>query len=120
EPFFEFQWRHPMLQKFSRLEETEYFPDIELGPHVETKEMVIMPGKDRTLNTMIIGSIGTGKTAALGLPMINQDLHHMTRFINSFPHIYQQEDYETEDVRGKHLNGISVIDPSNDLCQKTL
>lgn len=120
EPFFEFQWSGQWLQKFSKLEQREQWPDIELGLNSKTKEMVVMPGRDRTLNTIIIGSIGTGKTAALALPMLNQDLHHMTRFINTYPEIYEREDFDTEEVGGRHLNGISVIDPSNDLCQKTL
>ncbi|MFD1609798.1 type IV secretory system conjugative DNA transfer family protein [Oceanobacillus luteolus] len=93
-------------------------PDVVLGPNSDTKELVYQPGKDRTLNNIIIGSIGTGKTAALVLPLINQDLHWMTRFINHFPNIYQREDFKTEEVQGMYLNGISVIEPSNDLCQK--
>lgn len=93
-------------------------PDIVLGPNSKTKELVIQPGKDRTLNNIIIGSIGTGKTAALVLPIINQDLHWMTRFINHFPDIYKRDDFKTEDVQGMYLNGISIIEPSNDLCQK--
>jgi len=93
-------------------------PDIVLGPNSKTKELVYQPGKDRTLNNVIVGSIGTGKTAALVLPIINQDLHWMTRFINHFPKIYQREDFKSEDIQGMYLNGISIIEPSNDLCQK--
>lgn len=118
--FFEFEWTGKWLQKISKLEQTEIYPDIELGINSKTKEMVTLPGKDRTLNTKIIGSIGTGKTAALGLPIINQDLHHMTRYINDYPKLYQREDFHTEEVGGSYLSGISIIEPSNDLCQKAL
>lgn len=119
EAFFDFKWSGNLLQKFSKLEQqSDVWPDIELGRDIKTGEMVVLPGRDRTLNTTIIGSIGTGKSAALGLPMINQDLHHMTRYINDFPKIYKREDFLSEDVSGRYLSGISIIDPSNDLCQK--
>lgn len=120
EAFFTYKWNGRWLQRFAELEKEEYWPDIELGPDSVTKEMVVMPGKDRTLNTAIIGAIGTGKTSALGLPIINQDLHHMVRYIQEFPDIYQREDFETEDVGGRYMNGISIIEPSNDLCMKAL
>ncbi|MEK5209870.1 type IV secretory system conjugative DNA transfer family protein [Psychrobacillus sp. FSL H8-0510] len=118
--FFEFQWRGKWLQKLSKLEQKEKWPDIELGLSSAHEEMVVLPGRDRTLNTMIVGSIGTGKTAALGLPMINQDLHHMVEYIKNYAEMYEREDFRTEEVGGRFLSGISVIDPSNDLCQKTL
>lgn len=118
EAFGEFEFKNPFLQKWFKSEETEYWPDIALGPDSTTKELLIQPGRDRTLNNIIIGSIGTGKTSTLILPIINQDLHWMSRFINNYPNIYQREDYHTEKVKGMYLNGISVIEPSNDLCQK--
>jgi TraM recognition site of TraD and TraG len=94
-------------------------PDVAIGPNIKTGEMVIQRGKDRTLNNLIIGAIGTGKTSALVLPILNQDLHHMTNMINNFEKYYSREDYHTEDVKGRLLNGISVIEPSKDLCDKT-
>lgn len=116
--FFEFEWKGKYLQAFSNLEETEYYPDVELGRDVNTNEMVVLKGFDRTLNTSITGPIGTGKTAALGLPTLNADLNHMTKFINEFKELYEKENYKSEEVSGHYLSGISVIDPSNDLCKK--
>ncbi len=108
----------PTLKSFFAKQEKEYTPDIPLGISVKTKSMVVQKGKDRTLNSVIIGPIGSGKTSALLLPMINADLHHMTKMINDFPIMYQKENYESEDVAGRYLNGIVIIEPSNDLCQK--
>ncbi|MGG4409391.1 type IV secretory system conjugative DNA transfer family protein [Niallia taxi] len=116
--FYEFEYKNSLLQKWFRKSDTEQWPDVVLGPDSETKELIIQPGRDRTLNNIIIGSIGTGKTAALLLPIINQDLHWMTKFINDYPKISKLENYDSEDVRGKYLNSISIIEPSNDLCQK--
>jgi hypothetical protein len=93
-------------------------PDVALGPNVKTGEMVYQKGKDRTLNNLIIGAIGTGKTSALILPIINQDLHHMANMINNFKEYYNNPNYHSEDVKGRLLNGISVIEPSKDLCDK--
>lgn len=118
EAFEKFEFTNVYLQKWFKMEKTEHWPDVVLGPDSETRELVVQPGRDRTLNNAIIGSIGTGKTAALVLPTINQDLHWMTRFINDYPSIYKREDYHSELVKGMYLNGISVIEPSNDLCQK--
>lgn len=116
--FWEFEYKNVHLQKFFKMSKKELWPDVVLGPDSDTKEMVVQPGKDRTLNNVIIGSIGTGKTAALVLPIINQDLHWMSRYINEYPSLYQREDFHTEDVKGMYLNGVSIIEPSNDLCQK--
>lgn len=118
ERFFEFEFINFHLQKFYTLGNKEHWPDVILGPDSKNKELVVQPGRDRTLNNIIIGSIGTGKTAALVLPILNQDLHWMTKFINDYPQIYKRDDYKTEEVQGMYLNGISVIEPSNDLCQK--
>ncbi|MGF9975499.1 type IV secretory system conjugative DNA transfer family protein [Viridibacillus arvi] len=118
EAFFEFEWKGNWLRKFSEMEGKEVYPDIELGLNTATNEMVVLPGFDRTLNTSIVGPIGTGKTAALGLPMLNQDLHYLTKYINDYPKISKLENYHSEDILGHYLNGISVIEPSNDLCQK--
>jgi hypothetical protein len=118
EAFKEFEFKSSRLQKYFKLEKTEHWPDVVLGPQSDTKELLVQPGRDRTLNNIIIGSIGTGKTAALVLPILNQDLHWMSLFINDYPKIYEREDFDTEEVKGMYLNGISVIEPSNDLCQK--
>lgn len=116
--FENFKWTGRILEAFSSLENNSRLPDIKLGRNSETKEYVVQPGKDRTLNNLIVGPPGTGKTAALALPVLNQDFHHMTRFINQFPKIKDLDDYDSEAVKGTYLNGVSVIEPSNDLCQK--
>jgi hypothetical protein len=115
--FKEYKWNGKWLQKFSKWEQTEKWPDIELGKNAETGEMVIIPGEDRQLGTQIIGSVGTGKTAALGKPIINQDLHHMTDYINDYPVISKMKNFHSKEVKGRYLTGLSIIEPSNDLCQ---
>lgn len=115
--FLTYEWRGKLIQRFSLLEETEYFPHIPLGYDADTNEMVYMYGMDRTLNTGIVGAIGTGKSAALGLPMINTDLDHMVKFIDEYELNLENIDYISPEVSGRYLNGISVIDPSNDLCK---
>ena len=120
EAFFQFEWKGNWIKKFADLEKSVQHPDVELGPSVKTGEVVVLPGFDRTLGTAIIGAIGSGKTAALALPIINQDLTHMTRYINKFPKLIKLENYESKEVSGRELSGISIIEPSNDLCQKVL
>lgn len=120
EAFFQFEWKGKWLQKMSRLEQQDYWPDLELGRSSEDKEVVVLLGRDRTVGTMIVGSPGTGKTAALAEPMIDNDLDHMVKYIEDYPEMYQREDYKSETVSGRYLSGISIIDPSNDLCQNSL
>lgn len=113
-----YEYKNYKLQKWFNNQEEQIYPDVEIGPHIEHKEMVRIKGKDRTLNGIIIGPIGSGKTSSLIIPMINQDLHWMVRFINKFETAYKKNDYDTEEVKGTFLNGVTVIEPSNDLCQK--
>ncbi|QKH05060.1 TraM recognition domain-containing protein (plasmid) [Bacillus cereus] len=113
-----YEYKNHKLQKWFNSQEEQIYPDVKIGPHIEHKEMVRIKGKDRTLNGIIIGPIGSGKTSSLIIPMINQDLHWMVRFINKFETAYKKNDYDTEEVKGTFLNGVTVIEPSNDLCQK--
>lgn len=120
EAFFKYEWKGNWLRKFSDFEKTIHHPDISLGPNVKTGEVVVLPGFDRTLGTAIIGAIGSGKTAALALPILLQDIKHMVSYINRFEQLIEMENYESKEVSGRELSGISVIEPSNDLCQKVL
>ncbi|WP_456028180.1 conjugal transfer protein TraG [Bacillus cereus] len=113
-----YEYKNHKLQKWFNSQEEQIYPDVEIGPHIKHKEMIRIKGKDRTLNEIIIGPIGSGKTSSLIIPMINQDLHWMVRFINKFENTYKKNNYDTEEVKGTFLNGITVIEPSNDLCQK--
>lgn len=118
EAFRDFEFSSWRFQSFILKGKEEKWPDIVLGRDSKTKELIIQPGRDRTLNNSIIGGIGTGKTAAIVSPILNQDLHWMAKYINAFKNIFKREDFHTEDVKGTYMNGISVIEPSNDLCQK--
>ncbi|HDR8481922.1 conjugal transfer protein TraG [Bacillus cereus] len=90
-------------------------PHVELGTEEISKETICINSQDRMLNSCIIGPIGSGKHAQLTIPMINQDLHHMTHYINQ----YEQAliNHSSDKITGDFLNGITVISPGNDLCQ---
>jgi len=111
----DYQWRTRRLQSFFRSQVNQNVPNVELGRDSQTKEMVYQHHKDRTLNNLIIGSIGTGKTAALITPMLNCDLGHLTYYINNFRRLQEEGTYDEK--KAELLNSISVIEPSNDLCQ---
>ncbi|CAM4412533.1 hypothetical protein BAMA111019_23860 [Bacillus manliponensis] len=114
----EYEYKNKKLAKVFDKQEDPVHPDIALGPHKEHGEMVKVYGKDRTLNEVIIGPIGSGKTSSLIIPIINQDLHWMSRYINKYEQARLNENYDSEEVKGTFLSGITVIEPSNDLCQK--
>lgn len=53
--------------------------DIVLCTDKETGRPVVLYGKDRFLNTLVLGPIGTGKTSRVFLPLIYQDLMKMAK-----------------------------------------
>lgn len=115
EAFKKYEFKSKWIQKLTKAEKETGLPDVTLGLDSDTGEIVSVPGGDRTLNSAIIGSIGTGKSASQGLPLINQDLNHFVKYINDYPIISKRADYY--DVKANYLNGIVVIEPSNDLCK---
>lgn len=118
ESFNEFEIKGEKLRKFSNLETKSELPDVLLGINTITKEQVVLPGGDRALHTLIVGPVGAGKSAAIALVTINQDLHYIAQYINRFKDIVENEDYLTDGTIENEFSGISIIDPSNDLCQK--
>ncbi|KAA0803722.1 conjugal transfer protein TraG [Bacillus sp. BB56-3] len=95
---------------------TVTLPHVELGTEKISKKPIFINGLDRTLNSCIIGPIGSGKHAQLTIPMINQDLHHMTHFINQYERALTK--HNSDNIAKDFLNGITVISPDNDLCQR--
>jgi hypothetical protein len=134
--FFNWKFQSPRLGPLFDTYDREQYPDIIIGTDVETGELVVQKGKDRNLNNLITGSIGTGKTSARIIPEANQDMNYMVKMIN---HVdwkllkdvqtkmregttitdeeYQR--YEDElDKLSRSVNGLIVVEPSNDLCQQ--
>lgn len=94
-------------------------PDLPLGISVKNNTMYGIPGKDRNLNGMIVGPIGSGKTSAIIMNMINVDLNYYVYYLNNY---YKYRDYEdcmtNEDIMGRFFNGFTIIEPSGDLAKK--
>lgn len=93
-------------------------PTIDLAPSRKHKEMVQHKGNDRATGSIITGPPGTGKSAALLLQQLNNDLHWMTHYINTFADVYPRKDYHSKKISGSFLNSIVVIEPSGDLTDK--
>lgn len=69
--------------------------DINLGTDINSKQKVVLRGIDRFLHTMVFGPTGGGKTSTILKPMIYQDLLK---------------------IKSGQKLGITVIEPSGDLC----
>ncbi|KAB2499832.1 conjugal transfer protein TraG [Bacillus cereus] len=95
---------------------TAILPHVELGTEKTSGKTIFINSHDRILNSCIVGPIGSGKHAQLTIPIINQDLHHITHFINQ----YEKEltKHNSDNIAKDFLNGITVISPDNDLCQR--
>ncbi|MCM3443588.1 MULTISPECIES: type IV secretion system DNA-binding domain-containing protein [Metabacillus] len=97
------------------------WPDVELGLSTKTGDSIKIPGRDRALNSIILGSIGTGKAAALTLPIINQDFQWIKRYVNDLSTIDENDNNNTNEQDLKNcLNGVSIIESSNEICGTAL
>lgn len=88
-------WADHIRRRFSHDPYREL--DIVLCTDKETRRPVVLYGKDRFLNTLVLGPIGTGKTSRVFLPLIYQDLKKM--------------------VEGVKM-GITVIEPNGALVEQ--
>ncbi|MCU5566470.1 type IV secretory system conjugative DNA transfer family protein [Bacillus paranthracis] len=95
---------------------TVTLPHVELGTEKTSEKTIYINSHDRILNSCIVGPIGSGKHAQLTIPIINQDLHHITHFINQ----YEKEltKHNSDNIADDILNGITVISPDNNLCRR--
>lgn len=96
----------------------EPLPDIALGQAVNRKwlkrKKLIMPGRDRTLNTSVLtGEATKGNIHHFQLSLIKQDLNHFVKYVHDFPHVFHNNE-----MRGKYLTGISLIGAEHDLYEK--
>lgn len=71
--------------------------DVVLCTDKESKRPVLLYGKDRFLNTLVLGPIGTGKTSRVFLPLVYQDLMKMAEGVKM---------------------GITVIEPNGALVEQ--
>lgn len=112
--FGTYEFRHHAIETVAEMQRSGVYADICIGIYTDVagKIKAIMRGKDRATHTIVVGSIGTGKSAAALLPLIRLDMKHVVTYINNF----QTDDYET---RSQRLSGMTIIDPSNDLCSKS-
>ncbi|WP_258112367.1 type IV secretory system conjugative DNA transfer family protein [Alicyclobacillus sp. SP_1] len=80
------KWRQRLLEgkavpaRWSQGHDGAYpISPIELGIHKDTGKPIRIEGKDRFINTAVLGSIGTGKTSRILLKAVYQDLVAMSQ-----------------------------------------
>ena len=95
---------------------TVTLPHVERGTEKTNEKTIYINSHDRILNSCILGPIGSGKHAQLTIPIIKQDLHHITHFINQYGKALTG--HNSENIAGNFLNGITVISPDNNLCRR--
>ena len=93
-------------------------PYIKLGTSIINQDDVIISPTARKQNSAYFGPIGAGKTSTLFIPQIRQDLQHYLRFIRDYEKISKMPGFMTEkrNIATHYLNGICVIETSDDLC----
>lgn len=124
--FYRWKWANRYISFISEVQKDPFNIDVIVGVDTETKEIVIQNGPDRNLNNAIGGSIGTGKTSATMIPILNQDMDHMCNLINNISWTVLTENMKDNErlveaeleKMSRGLNGMIVVEPSNDLCQK--
>lgn len=115
-----YRYRDDSFYDVFNSKQNDYTADVIIGHEKVSGEKIRIPAKSRTLNTMIVGTIGSGKSSAIILKMIQQDLESFAKYIRAYADNVKNPNFWTSGEAAKYLNGFSLIDPSNDLCQKTL
>ena len=87
--------------------------DIMVGTNIENEESVIIKGADRRSHTLINASNRSGREEAFILPMIQQDLKKVANYT------LKQTPVLTYDEDELYLNGITIIESTNELCQES-
>lgn len=90
--------------------------DVVVGQSLITGDNVILNVADRANGVLVDGPNGAGKTGSIFKPFISQDLQKMVYWFRKFPEISQKENYNSKRVAAKYLNGIVVMETTNDLC----
>lgn len=102
--------------------ETEEAPDpyIEIGTSIKTDDKVILPPANRKQNAVYYGPSGSGKSSTIFIPQIRQDIEHYLRYMRDASTIRKDPDYlkKRGNIATHYLNGIAVIETSNELCKQ--
>lgn len=90
--------------------------DIVVGQSLITGDNVMLNVADRANGVLVDGPNGAGKTGSIFKPFISQDLQKLVYWFRKFPEISRRPDYNSKKVAAKYLNGIVVMETTNDLC----
>lgn len=109
----------PLHELLNGGKSADYVADIKLGRSLISGDIVDFKVKDRANGAIIVGPNGSGKTASIYKPIIAQDLVKFLTWLRAYPELRQRSDYFSNNVAAKYLNGIVVVDTTNDLCKTT-
>lgn len=95
-------------------------PSIEIGTSIKTDDKVILPPANRKQNAVYYGPSGSGKSSTIFIPQIRQDIEHYLRYMRDASNIRKDPDYlkKRGNIATHYLNGIAVIETSNELCKQ--
>ena len=96
-----------------------YEANITIGRSLITGDDVVLPVKDRANGTLIAGVNGAGKSGSIFKPWIAQDLTKLVQWYRALPKLLKEPNYFSNQIAAKYLNGIVVMDTTNDLCKDT-
>lgn len=93
-------------------------PYLTLGTSILNGDIVEQAPVNRLQNACYFGPVGAGKTSTIFIPQIKQDIDHYLRFIRDYPKISRDPDFMKRkgNIATRYLNGLIVIETSNDLC----
>lgn len=95
-------------------------PYIVIGKSIKTDDNVILPPANRKQNSVYFGPSGSGKSSTVFIPQIRQDIEHLLRYMRDASKIRQDPGYlkKRGNIATHYLNGIAVIETSNELCKQ--
>lgn len=92
----------------------ELLLDVVVGINRETQDSVVIKGPDRRRHTLITASNGVGRGEAFVIPILEQDLNNLVSYKS------EKTSVNINDDTADFLSGITIIESTNDLCDKTL
>lgn len=94
-------------------------PYVAIGKSIRTEETVELAPVQRKQNCIYFGPVGSGKTSTIFIPQIKQDIDHYLRFVRDFSRLANSDGFmiKKNNPATHYLNGLAVVETSNDLCQ---
>lgn len=99
----------------------KHLPIMVIGTSQQTGDLVTQSVTTRRQNSVYFGAVGSGKSKTIFSYQMYQDLQKLIEWLRDFPKISKEPGFMTKkgNVATQYLNGVALIDPTNDQTKDT-